>query len=339
MEKGEVSTKGERLAQRSGISPWIQSGDAGPSSSGLGHACLLFGAAQSSSSSVVDRTVERGQPWLSLDGNDLENQAQHESSNSSLVKKDDNSQNEQKANDDLGLDIDSKDLSEDDVLSNIPAYYFQPVGGKGGVSRDTVDKDFLLITDAQPLSSCYNPNLDIDERANDDGSKNLMIQAVEGVEEVLNQPIDDVLCTSEFDNWHKVAIPAIEYSEGALSHMMSDSVAMEHPPVSRGGGGLSSHMDQRQLKGKFKAVEDNQTLVFLVGWVDTFWLDLGLLWQPVVIEADVVARAYKLCSSTAMDVNLMIAISSLINTSRIKLLVKWLVITTFVVDAQPWMPT
>ncbi|KAG8089769.1 hypothetical protein GUJ93_ZPchr0011g28652 [Zizania palustris] len=82
---------------------------------------------------------------------------------SSQGKGDVHSQSNQGARDDAGNDAMSEDGSEDDILSHLPAHYFQPVGEGGSSGSNLLKCDQLDITEPLPLSCCCQPFTDMGE--------------------------------------------------------------------------------------------------------------------------------------------------------------------------------
>ncbi|KAG8054289.1 hypothetical protein GUJ93_ZPchr0001g31752 [Zizania palustris] len=81
-------------------------------------------------------------------GDEFYKDEQKESSGSSLVKKTDGANKDQKAKDEDEFDVEAEDLSDEDVLSRIPACYYQPASDEGGRSRAMLIEDDLARSSA-----------------------------------------------------------------------------------------------------------------------------------------------------------------------------------------------
>ncbi|KAG8045529.1 hypothetical protein GUJ93_ZPchr0008g13750 [Zizania palustris] len=118
-------------------------------------------------------------------GKEPENKEFHESSGSSLVKKDGSALNKGKQQDDLERNDDSEDGFEDDVLSRLPAHYYHPIGGNAHGEAEVSAANCLALPAPCPVDGCISSEGEMLNLSLDSNHWNQMMIPFSQVEEVV----------------------------------------------------------------------------------------------------------------------------------------------------------
>ncbi|KAG8050152.1 hypothetical protein GUJ93_ZPchr0009g1790 [Zizania palustris] len=179
-------------------------------------------------------------------GGNRENVEKQESSSSSLVKKDGGSQSDRKCKDVVEKALESEGESDDDVLSRIPAQYFNPVGQNVGLCGDMKVERNMVISNFGSGAGCYNSFAPLDDAEGGVEGNAIDGQLVQIPEEKAMNPSGLISVSAKDKGWQTIA-PVLD--------PVDDVCGMDGSKIDNGGLGFTEDVAASDMRGKLKKSE------------------------------------------------------------------------------------